>query len=428
MNIVMVTNTYLPHMGGVANSVHAFSVMYRELGHKVLVVAPDFPDQDPSEDDVHRVPAIQNFNGSDFSVSLPLPNDLHAHLREFAPDLIHSHHPFLLGDTALRCAADLDIPLVYTYHTRYEYYTHYVPADSPTIQDLVVNLATEYCDQCDQVIAPSESIRQLLLERGIRSPIQAIPTGIDLARFGAGSRQAFAARHGLPSGAFVAGHVGRLALEKNCVFLAKALVRFVQQAPERHALVVGDGDEREAFRAQFSEAGVADRLVLPGSLRGKALADAYASMDVFAFASKTETQGMVLAEAMAAGLPVVALDAPGSRDIVEEGHNGLNVRTESVEVFADALGEVAALPRERRDAMRSAARQTAKRYDQASCATEVLELYDRVCGRFEHRPESESDLLDSLQRRLNQEWEIWSARINAVNETLSGDGPRREDP
>src|SRR3990172_3888517 len=128
MNIVMFTNTYTPHVGGVARSVEAFSGAYRRRGHRVLVVAPEFADQPQHEEDVVRIPAIQNFNGSDFSVVLPVPGSLDDVLDAFKPDIVHAHHPFLLGNTAVRVARFRELPLVFTHHTLYEQYTHYVPA------------------------------------------------------------------------------------------------------------------------------------------------------------------------------------------------------------------------------------------------------------------------------------------------------------
>src|SRR3982750_4419142 len=125
MRVVMMTNTYLPHVGGVARSVESFSTALRSAGHSVKVVAPDFPGEAENESDVIRVPAIQRFNGGVFSGRLPVPGLLTEPLDRFQPDLVHAHHPFLLGDTALRVASGRGLPLVFTHHTLYEEYTHY---------------------------------------------------------------------------------------------------------------------------------------------------------------------------------------------------------------------------------------------------------------------------------------------------------------
>ena len=168
MNICMMTNTYLPHVGGVARSVSTFAEEYRKLKHKVLVVAPEFAGKPLSKRAaaiVERVPAFQKFNGSDFSVKLPVVAT--PKLDAFPADIIHAHHPFLLGDTAVRTAAAKNVPVIFTHHTRYEDYTHYVPFDSPTLKDVAINLSTHFANLCDGVIAPSESLA--LAERTLRT-------------------------------------------------------------------------------------------------------------------------------------------------------------------------------------------------------------------------------------------------------------------
>ncbi|MFN2308297.1 MAG: glycosyltransferase, partial [Gammaproteobacteria bacterium] len=260
MRIALFTNTFTPHVGGVARSVAAFAGEYRRRGHRVLIVAPDFPDLPPHEADVVRIPALQNFNASDFSVALPLHADLGEALDDFQPEIIHAHHPFLLGMTALRVARYRDLPLVFTHHTLYEHYTHYVPGDSPTLQRFAIELATRYANLCDQVFAPSESIQGLLRERGVSTPISVVPTGVCLEDFahgdGPGTRRAL----GIPDEAFVVGHLGRLAPEKNLEFLAEAVADFVASQPRAHYLVIGTGPSEAAMQTLFAQAGSAARL------------------------------------------------------------------------------------------------------------------------------------------------------------------------
>ena len=232
MNIVMMTNTYAPHTGGVARSVAWFSEELRLLGNRVLIVAPSFDDMPDDEQDVVRVPAIQNFNGSDFSVRLPIPGLLRTAIDDFQPDVVHAHHPFLLGETALRIAALRNIPIVFTHHTMYEQYTHYVPGDSPAMQRFAVRLATEFANLCDHVVAPSESIANVLRERGVTSDMTAIPTGINTTHFARGDGVVARRKYEIPEDAFVVGHVGRLAPEKNLSFLARSVCRFLSFPPE----------------------------------------------------------------------------------------------------------------------------------------------------------------------------------------------------
>ncbi len=420
MNIVMVTNTYLPHVGGVANSVHAFAEAYRQRGHTVTVMAPEFENMPESESDVIRVPAIQNFNGSDFSISLPVTPMVTRKVKALQPDLIHSHHPFLLGDTALRMATALGKPLVFTYHTMYEHYTHYVPADSPTIRRFAKQLATEYCNLCDHVVAPSESVRDLLRERGVETPVSVVPTGIDPDRFAGGDGAAFRAQWEIPRNRIVAGHVGRLAPEKNGVFLANALVGFIRANPERHgALIVGSGASERDMRRIFELAGVSDRALFTGKLTGRDLANAYRAMDFFAFASTTETQGMVLAEAMAAGNPVVALDAPGAREIVHDKKNGRLVMSQEIGPFLDVLVWMAERTSNEMKALREEARRTAKGVSIDHCADAALDVYESVLARAGVARMREPDPWETMRTRLHREWEIWSERFSALETALT---------
>mgnify|MGYP005726068679 FL=1 len=179
----MLTNTYLPHLGGVARSVSAFTEQLRVSGHQVLIVAPTFENQPEEELDVIRIPAIQHFNGTDFSVRLPIPVELSDKIELFNPDIVHSHHSFLMGDTALRVAALYNVPIIFTHHTMYEQYTHYVPGDSLALKRYVIDLTTSYANLCNRVIAPSESVREILIKRKVTQPIEVIPTGVDVATF-----------------------------------------------------------------------------------------------------------------------------------------------------------------------------------------------------------------------------------------------------
>jgi glycosyltransferase involved in cell wall biosynthesis len=322
MNILILTNTFTPHVGGVARSVEAVTAEYRQRGHRVRVVAPEFPDMQQDEVDVVRISAIQNFNASDFSVALPIHADLGATLDAFQPDIVHAQHPFLLGMTALRIARYRQLPLIFTHHTLYEQYTHYVPGDSPALKRFAIELATRYANLCDLVFAPSESIQALLQERGVVTPIKVVPTGVQLENFAQGDGRVVREQLRIPKDAFVVGHLGRLAPEKNLEFLAQAVADFVGSHPDAHFLVIGAGPSEDSMRAIFARAGIAARLHIAGILQQQQLADALHAMDVFAFASQSETQGMVLTEAMAAGLPVVVLDAPGAREVVKDQQNG----------------------------------------------------------------------------------------------------------
>jgi glycosyltransferase involved in cell wall biosynthesis len=413
MRIMMFTNTYLPHVGGVARSVSTYEEEFCRRGHEVRIVAPQFDGAEDSSGRVLRTPAIQHFNGSDFSVRIPQPGLIADIVDNFRPDILHSHHPFLLGDSALRMAWSRRLPLVFTYHTMYEQYTHYVPLDSDALKRFVIQMSTEYCNLCSHVIAPSESVAEVLRERRVTAPITPIPTGIDVAFFASGNRDEFRRRLGIDPEAIVIGHVGRLAAEKNLDYLARSVGLFLANRPDAVFLIVGTGDAASEIQTVLQSYAEPRRILMAGSRTGQDLADAYAVMDVFVFSSKSETQGMVLAEAMAAGVPAVALDAPGAREIVNGTNGRLLEAQASVEDFAGALAELTN-SRDRLRQLSTAARRSAREFSMEKCADHVLDLYGRLVRDFTRSATGDAGPWDRLLARLEIEWNLIVEKTTAL--------------
>ncbi len=417
MNIWMMTNTFTPFVGGVARSVVAFARECRRAGHRVVIVAPVFEGMPAQEEDVIRVPALQNFNGSDFSLALPAPGILSPHLEECRPDIVHSHHPHLLGNTAVRIASRVGCPLVFTHHTTYEQYVHYVPTGAGRLREFVIALVTGYCNLCDCVIAPSQSVASILRERGVQTPIEILPTGVDIHHFEQGNGPAFRRLHRIPQKAFVAGYVGRLAPEKNLAFLAEAVSTQMAQIRCGHFLVVGAGSSAKEIREVFARSGQRGRLHLVGALDGQDLVDAYHAMDVFVFASRSETQGMVLTEALAAGKPVVALDGPGVREVVIDGYNGHLLTSEREEDFATALGAIEAASALERRQLEAAARETAQQFSMDRCGRTLVRLYDNLVNQQPHELKDESSWHHAMEE-IKAEWELLKNMAEAVGHAM----------
>jgi glycosyltransferase involved in cell wall biosynthesis len=413
LNIVMMTNSYKPFVGGVERSIETFSDEFKVRGHRVLIVAPTFKNM-MKEKDVLRVPAIQKFNGTDFSVPLPIYSGLFQALKAFKPDIVHAHHPYLIGDTAVRIAARFKIPIVFTFHTFFEDYTHYVPGNSAALKRFVSALATGFANMCNSVIAPSESVLVELKKRGVTAPIDVAPTGIDLKKLRHGDRNGFREKTGIPRKAFTAGLISRLAPEKNIGVVAESAALFLEQNPDAHFLVVGTGPLLPFVKDLFKAKGLAGRLHTAGVLKGKELADAYHALDVFTFASKTETQGMVLAEAMAAGVPVLAIDAPAVRDIMVDRVNGVLLKGENRERFAASLSWFSGLSAARKKEFSINARKTALRFSKERCAAAVLKIYSslldvKASSFLEHKPKWEE-----AKRFIKAELEIIANMASAT--------------
>lgn len=418
MKIAMFTNLYWPMSGGVTISIDRFAKRFRRRKHNVLIVAPRFPEPYKDDNNTYRVHALHSDNLSEFPVALPPGPALRRRLAEFEPDIIHTHHPFLLGDAAARAAQQLDVPLVYTHHTLYEHYTHYTPLSGDVMKHFVVRLATGFTRFCDYVVAPSQSVRTMLQDRGVTAPIEVVPTGIDADAYTHGDRRGARKAFGLPSRAFVFGHVGRLAAEKNLELLTRASVRALKQAPDAFMLIIGSGDLQPWMRDQFDEADLDKRVLFAGHLNGKTLVNAYHAMNAFVFSSISETQGMVLMEAMAAGAPVIAIDAPGVRDIVRDGRNGLLAAGGNEQSLSEAMVRFSQFSSDRRRNMRRSAQRTGARYDMGSCADALLDVYRqslRQPRRPAHVSNSEwNDVTDSICR----EWAIWANRLRSLGDAI----------
>ncbi|UJS18881.1 MAG: glycosyltransferase [Candidatus Jettenia sp.] len=421
MNILMMTNTYKPFIGGVERSVEMFTNEYRKRGHRVVIVAPTFRNMPREEKDVIRVPAIQNFNETDFSVQLPIPGIFSEQLKAFQPDIVHSHHPYLIGDSALRVAAKYKVPLIFTFHTLYERYTHYVPGDSPALKRFVVALSAGYANLCDRVFAPSQSIADLLRQRGVETRIDIVPTGIYVKKFAKGYGMEFRRSLGIPQDAFVVGFVSRIAPEKNIMFLAQAVAIFLKKEKNTYFLAIGKGPLENEIRDFFRRNKLEHRFRHPGALENRELVNAYHAMDVFAFASQTETQGLVLTEAMAAGIPVVALDAPGVREVLNDRMNGRLLFSDNEEEFASALQWVASLSAQEKENLKNAAREIARCFSIDRCAEHVLSIYKAVIDKGYTYRNTEDSTWASVIRMIKAETDLIMTKAISVGAMLKSE-------
>lgn len=390
MKIAMFTNLFAPLVGGTERSVATFAEDLRGLGHDVLVVTWQQEGTPASERGILRLPFPSQ------------PED--GILGDFAPDAIHAHQPFLIGALAFRLAASRGLPFVHTHHT-----LHARPEDRVALsalaplEETAKDLAIACSNHSHAVIAPTGSIASILKSQGIRGDISILPTGIDTKAFSRGDGSSFRRRHDLPSNAFVVGHLGRLVPAKRAVYLAEAVSTFLSGSPQARALFCGEGESAGDVRARFAEAGVEDRLALLGELPDAEVPDAYAAMDLFAFASLTDTQGLVLLEAMAAGTPVLALRATGPQDLFPDGHGGRLLDPDAPPAaFAAAIAELAASSL--RTSLSAAARRRAAAFDRGRCARRLLSIYEKAIARARHGGPP-AGVLAPLQAKVEREWD-----------------------
>ncbi len=327
LRVAMFTNNYLPFIGGVPLSIERLRRGLTALGHSVLVVAPRYKKQDPEESGVVRAPSLLSLGvRGEFRLPNIFLKRIRRAVRDFKPDVIHIHHPIWMGSLGLWLAHRLDIPSVYTYHTRLEHYAHFVPLPGALFRNLISHgLIKHFANRCSGVIVPTNSAEEYLRMIGVKTSIFVQPTGIDYDRFQEVDPTALEQlRRRYPlAGKQVLVSVSRLSSEKNIDFLLDAIARLkTQTSTPFHLLIIGEGHERQRLQQRIEQESLSDCITLVGAIAPEDMPIYYRLGDLFVFASKSETQGMVILEAMAAALPVVAIRSSGIDDVVREDENG----------------------------------------------------------------------------------------------------------
>jgi 1,2-diacylglycerol 3-alpha-glucosyltransferase len=380
VRIGLFTNNYLPFCGGVTISVETLRRGLEGRGHEVWTFAPRFPGAPETDPRVVRFPSIPAATYPEFALAVPWSPRIGRQVSRLGLDVFHAHHPFLLGPAARRLARRLHRPLVFTYHTRYEKYAHYVPLTRPLVEAAALRLSTRFAARADAVIAPSALVRDQLRARGVTAPIAVVPTGVDLGRFrpseGAAARRAL----GLAAAEPLVLYVGRLDREKSVDRVLLAFDRIAGTLPGAQLWLVGQGKETEPLRRLAAGLGGGDRVHFAGVRAHQGLAVWYQAADLFLFASETETQGLVLAEAAACGLPAVAVIAPGCDEVVRDGETGILTKGDPAALAEAAIGLL--LDGDRRVAMGARARQVAEQaFDVTLQITRTLDVYAEAQAR-----------------------------------------------
>ncbi len=380
MRVGLFTNNYLPFRGGVTTAVETLREGLEALGHRawVFAPAPRTPLADPPA--VFRYPSVSAPTYPGFAVPLPFSPRLARTARALALDVVHAQHPFLLGVTARRVARREGIPLVFTYHTRYEKYAHYVPLPERLVAALAVRLACRFAASADLVVAPSASIGKMLGARGVRTPVAVVPTGVPVASFAPADPATARRRLGLPQEGALCLYVGRLDREKSVDRVLAAFESIADAVSGSRLVLVGQGSHAEPLRRLAAGSAVAGRIHFRGAVARDALPPYYQAADLFLFASETETQGLVLAEAHACGLAAVAVRASGVEEVVVDGETGLLAKPDAGDLADAAIALL--LDPERRRAMGGAARRLAERSFSATVQVAAMAReYDRLLAR-----------------------------------------------
>lgn len=333
LRVVMVTNNYFPFVGGVPISVDRLKRGLETHGHQVMVVCPSYGSDDMPDPTVERVPVLLRTRGW-LLIANPFLRRTRRRIEAFKPDIIHVHHPFWLGTLGRLMARRLKIPVIYTYHTRLEHYAHQIPVPGRLFRNVIAHwLVRRFANKCDAVIVPTPVARDYMRLIGVDRPVHVQPTGIDLEEFEApdAKRLSDLRQEVNPDGRLVFVTVSRLSPEKNIDFLIAAIAGLKQRnsKPFRF-LILGEGEERQHLTEVVKAQQLDDDVTFLGNVDASIVPDYLAVSDVFVFASRSETQGMVVLEAMATGLPVVAVDSSGVDAFVANGSTGFRTPEDTV--------------------------------------------------------------------------------------------------
>jgi len=383
MRIAIFSNAYLPSISGVVNSIVLFRKGLIAAGHEVHVFAPEYEEYEDEEPYIFRFPALDLSDQLELSIVVPIKNLIEPAVEGVKPALIHSQHPIWMGDLAVSFARSLNIPLVFTFHTQYEKYVQqYTPIASKLAGLITDEVIKRYLRNCEHVVVPTESIREMLakdydIERGV----SVVPTPVDLVKFQDIQPEKVRASFGL-EGKDVLLFVGRLAREKGLDMLLQAFTLIQEQRPGVRLLLLGRGPYEDVLKTKLAKLGFKDLVILAGAVPHEEVPDYYAAADLFVFPSTTETQGLVIIEAMAAGLPVVAVRAPGAVDVLTEG--GGILTENKPETFAREVVDILSDSGRQRELSKQALR-AVERYSISDATALMLDAYKTAIDSWESR-------------------------------------------
>lgn len=340
LKIGIFTDSYRPYTSGVVRSIELFTHEFITSGHEVYIFGPDYPLlQPPREEGVFRFFSLPAPTIPEFALPIPVSFQFGPLIKKLELDLIHVHSPFLLGSLGARAARRLKLPLVFTFHTLYDQYVHYLPFDENTSRRVVQNIGRDFCNRCNLVVAPSMLVANYLQRIGVKAPIEKVPTGLDLSEFSALNPDWLFENYGVSNNNKVLLFVGRLGQEKNVAFLLKSFAVILRRHPQTVLVLVGSGPQEDYLKKMAKQLGLSERVIFTGVLPRSAIVHCYASADLFVFPSVTDTQGLVIGEAKATGLPVVAIRAFGPAEAVIHNEDGL-LTDPTLSSFTNAISEL----------------------------------------------------------------------------------------
>ena len=381
MRIAFFTNCYKPLVNGVVTSISSLKEAYERKGHEVYIFAPRVEDYLDQEKNVFRYRSVNLTSKVKYPLPIPLSFRAKKVITEFNPDIVHFHHPFLLSLPAIMYGRKLGIPKILTIHTQYEQYAYYVsPVPERVTHEAIKMIISNLAYKTDCITTPSASMKKIIENYGIKNRIEVIPNAIHLISFKEDDelkRTEIKKQYNLKEDDKIILFVGRVASEKSIDRIIKALAIIKKRNTDKEKLlIVGNGPAMDELKQLARTLKVEEDVIFAGTISYEEIQHYYKMAYVFTIASTTETFGIVTIEALASGVPVVAVKAPGAADILTDAVDGLLV-DDDVEKIANALEKIIKEP-ELREKLSRGALKTSEKYSINTISEVMLNLYREV--------------------------------------------------
>jgi len=323
LKIAIVTEGYKPFINGVIVSIELFVKWFRKMGHEVYIFAPSYPDFNKDEEYVIRLKSVPSIVQKNIRIPLPTYIKMDKLFSKLGFDIVHIQHPIIFSQVVKRLVKKYNIPLVFTHHSFYENYSHYIPLPQKFIKKMAIKLSIDFSNSCDLVISPTEAVKRILEHRGVKTPIEVIPTGIDFDVFDKASGNSIREKYQISKNSKILLYIGRMSKEKNLDLLIDSFSLTATEFKDVYLMLVGDGPERKKLEKRVRNMNLYDRVLFIDSQPYNEIPNFYKASDLFLFPSKKDTQALVLLEALTCSIPVVAVKSMSVKELNIDEKAGL---------------------------------------------------------------------------------------------------------
>jgi glycosyltransferase involved in cell wall biosynthesis len=373
VRIGIFTECYKPMLNGVVNSIDGFRIGLTELGHEVFIFCPNYNEK-VNEKNIYYCKSFPLPGKSGYHYVFPFDSRKESVARTM--DIIHTEHPFIMARRALHVAKKYNKPLVFTNHTQYEQYAHYIPIGKSIIKYIIKKWVTDFVNRCDLVIAPAKGIENKLNEHKIKTAMEIVPNGIDLNRFVNQNNDYLKKEYNLKNWpVFI--FVGRIANEKNLEFLIRAFHAVNQKNPESYLFLVGGGPNEKEYNQLIKNLNLGDKVVITGYVPYGEISNYLASANIFITSSKTEVHPLTILEAMATGLPTIAFDTFGTGEIINNNVTGVKTKVDDMDSFTLGM-EKLLLDKNLRNNLGENAKNYSRKFSLLETSKQMLKAYSHA--------------------------------------------------